>query len=152
VYGAPLSEMVLLTVCGSPPKSRFHSASLMTAKLPAPRRSSKDSTALRGLAEQVKIIRRDLRPLKLLGGIDAGEVDRKEAVGEDVVGDIGHLAPHVVSALRGAHKSVTRFVVAPEEDDAVGIGRGDGLQEHGVNYREDSGVDSDPEGQGGDRG
>src|SRR5580704_7078234 len=106
-------------------------------------------------AEEVKVIGGDLRDLHLLRRVDSGEVHGAETVGGDVLEDGGLLAPDVEAGGRaadGAAERKSRGTGGAEDDDFVGVGRGDGSKQDAVDDGEDGGVGADAKGEGGEGG
>ncbi len=75
----------------------------------------------------MEIIDGDLADLHLLRRVDASEVHGAEAVRGDVLEQGGLLAPEIEAGRRASDGRSVRASGA-EDDDAIGVGRGDGLQ------------------------
>ncbi len=104
-----------------------------------------------GHTEELEVLCRHLFGSQLFRQPGASEIDDVGSVGGDVLDDVGLAAP--VSELgrrRAGEAALGRGRL--EDDHAIRVGIGDGLEQHRVDDGEDGGVGADPQCQGADGG
>ena len=101
--------------------------------------------------EEPEELRRDPPRLQLLGEAAVGVVDDALVEGRDGLDHLRLLAVMLELGGRRRRAGALRRDVH-EKDDAVGIGKWHGPQQHGVDHRKDRGIDGNAQGQRSHRG